>query len=77
MGIILEDTYDTSFAINSKNSNKNPTTGCLDIYKNSPDDQENFLKELICLGALNTGYIIKAFTMKTIQDNFESLIKYK
>ena len=71
MGIIPEDTYDTSFTINSRNSNQNPTAGCSDIYKSSPDEQEDFLKELICLGSLDRGYIIKAFTMKTIPENFD------
>ena len=81
MGIIPENTYDTSFSINTKNTwansnNVNPTAGCSDFYKNNPDEQEDFLKELICMGSLDRGYIIKAFTMKTIPDNFESLIKY-
>ena len=81
MGFIPENTYDTSFAINTKNTwkdsaNVNPTAGCSDIYKSNPDEQEDFLKELICLGYLDRGFLVKAFTMNTIPDNFESLIKY-
>ena len=79
MGFIPENTYDTSFTIttkNNRNENINPISGCNIIYKNTPDEQEDFFKQLMCMGYLDYTYLSRTFTIKTVPDTFESLIQY-
>ena len=77
MGLIPSDTYDNSitFHTNSKDST-NSIHGCEDIYKNNPDEQSDYLKELICMGFKSRTYLSQAFPIKNMPSNFESLIQY-
>ena len=74
MGFIPENTYDTSFTLGAK-SNYNYLSGCEDISGSSPDSQGDFFKQLICMGSMNSTYLSRAFTLKNVPENFESLIK--
>ncbi|MBO5530612.1 MAG: hypothetical protein J5970_04365, partial [Bacilli bacterium] len=77
MGLLPEGTYDNSFTIGTNNKNsENKIYGCEDIYKNSPDSQEDYFKELICLGYKKRTYLTQAFTIKSKPSNFETLIEY-
>ena len=81
MEFIPENTYDTSFTINTKSTwkdstNVNPISGCENIYKNSIEEQPDFFKQLICMGYMGNTYLSRTFTLKQVPDTFESLIKY-
>ena len=77
MGLLPQGAYDNSITIHTKHKEStNPIYGCENIYKNSPDEQNDFLKELICMGYKKRTYLSQAFPMKNIPSNFESLIQY-
>ena len=77
MGLIDEGTYDNSFTLGTnKKDSDNKIIGCENIYKSSPNEQDDYLKELICLGYKTRTYLVQNFTIKNIPDNFETLIEY-
>ena len=77
MDMIPSGTYDTNKTISTKSSDSCVSIlGCQDIYKNSPKEQEDFLKQLICMGYQNKSYLIQSYIIKNITTNFESLVKY-
>ena len=77
MGLIDEGTYDNSFTLGTnKKDSDNKIIGCENIYKSSPNEQDDYLKELICLGYKTRTYLVQTFTIKNIPDNFETLIEY-
>ena len=77
MNILPEGTYDISKTISSKNSDSTtPIKGCQDLYKASPEEQDDYLKELICMGYQDKTYLAQAYIMQNIPTNFDSLIKY-
>ena len=76
MGIIPEGSYDTSITFHTNTYDSlSPIKGCENIYKSSPDEQEDYLKELICMGGKNKTYLTQAFPM-IVPDGYESLLKY-
>ena len=80
MGLIPAGTYDNTFTLGSRSSNKDHLIyGCEDIYKDAPDDtiQDQYFKQLICMGYQTRTYLSQAFTIKNLPSDFESLIKYK
>ena len=80
MGLIPAGTYDNTFTLGSRRSNKEHLIyGCEDIYKDAPDDtiQDQYFKQLICMGYQTRTYLSQAFTIKNLPSDFESLIKYK
>ena len=77
MNILPEGTYDNSKTISSKNSDSTtPIKGCQNLYKASPEEQDDYLKELICMGYQDKTYLAQAYIMQNIPANFDSLIKY-
>ena len=75
MGIIESGAYDNSFAIHTNHKdNLNKIIGCENIFKNSPEENSDYFKQLICLGYNAKTYLLQAFTMKKIPNDFESLI---
>ena len=77
MGIISEGTYDNSFTLGTSNKNsENKIYGCEDIYKNNPDEQPDYFKQLICLAYKKRTYLSQTFTMKKLPENFGTLIEY-
>ena len=81
VGFIPENTYDTSFTLMTKNpykgsENRNKISGCQDIYKNSPEEQNDFFKQLICMGYLEQTYLSRTFTLNQVPEDFDSLVKY-
>ena len=76
--LIPMDTYDNSITIQTKDKDStNQIHGCENLYKNSPLEQEDYLKELICMGYKNRTYLTQAFPIKNFPSNFESLIQYE
>ena len=77
MGILPADTFDSSFLLGtSQASSEQKIGGCESIYKSSPDEQPDYFKQLICLGAKYRTYLTQAFTVKNIPSNFETLVEY-
>ena len=75
MGLIESGSYDTTFTIHSNHKdNLNKISGCENIYKNSPEENSNYFKQLICLGFISKTYLLQAFSMKKIPNDFESLV---
>ena len=57
-GILPEGTYDNSFTIGTSNKNsENKIYGCEETYKNSPDEQPDYFKQLICLAYKKRTYL--------------------
>ena len=76
MGILPVDTYDITRTISTQNSDSTNTIyGCQEIYGQSPLEQEDYLKQLICMGYQNKTYLSQIYKMKNIPSNFDSLIK--
>ena len=76
-GLIDSDTYDTSFTLNTKNSQSRLNIeGCENIIGDSPDEQSDFLKQLICLDYTKFVYLSQTYTMKKIPSDFEELIHF-
>ena len=77
IGLLPEGTFNTTITIHTKDKEStNKIYGCENIYKNNPDEQNDYLKELICMGYKNRTYLTQAFPMKNIPQDFESLIQY-
>ena len=77
MGLIESDTYDKDYIIGTNaNKQENIIYGCQDLYKETPEEQPDFLKQLICLGYKNRAVLVETYKVKNVPDNFESLIKY-
>ena len=77
LGIFEPGTYNNSLTFHSfKKDRTNLIYGCEKIYKNSPDEQPDFFKQLICMGYKNRTYLNQAYIMKKIPENFESYINY-
>ena len=73
-GLIEADSYDTSFTLSS---NKSPSRlfiqGCESITKDTPEEQGDFLKQLICLDTWYFASLSQTYTMKKIPSNFEKV----
>ena len=77
MEFIDEGTYDNNYIIGTTaNKRENPIYGCQEIYKSSPKEQPDFLKQLICLGYKNATVLSETYKMNKVPDNFELLINY-
>ena len=77
MGFIPSGTYDKNYAIGTNaNNRENVIYGCQDIYKESPEEQPDFLKQLICIGYKNKTILTETYKMNSVPYNFETLIKY-
>ena len=77
LGIFPSGTYNTTITFHSKYKDyTNKIYGCENIYKNSPDEQPDFFKQLICMGFKNRTYLSQGYIMKKIPENFESYINY-
>ena len=77
MNIIPSATYDITKTISTKSHDStNSIYGCQDIYGDSPEKQEDFLKQLICLGYQNKTYLTQTYITKNIPNGFDSLIQY-
>ena len=77
MGLIESDIYDNSFTLHTNEENNIQTiSGCETIFKETPDENNDFFKQLICYGYKEKTYLLQAFTLKKIPNNFESLIDY-
>ena len=77
MGLLPSDTYDKTFTLGTKHKNsENLLSGCEELYKNSPEEQTDYFKELICLGYRKRTYLSQTFTIKNLPTNFETLIEY-
>ena len=75
--IFPEGTYNTTLTFHSKYRDyTNKIYGCENIYKSSPDEQQDFFKQLICMGYKDRTYLSQAFIMNKIPENFESYINY-
>ena len=77
IGLIPEGTYDQSFLLQtSADKGENKIAGCEDIYKTTPEEQSDFLKQLICLGYKTRTVLTQTYKVKNIPSNFDSIIKY-
>ena len=75
--IFPEGTYNTTLTFHSKYRDyTNKIYGCENIYKSSPDEHQDFFKQLICMGYKDRTYLSQAFIMNKIPENFESYINY-
>ena len=77
MGILPKGTYDKDYIIGT-NANKQENTiyGCQELYKKTPTEQPDFLKQLLCLGYKNRTILQETYKMIKVPDDFESLIHY-
>ena len=76
-GLIEEGTYDSQTTLHSSEElGEHSIYGCQDIYKSSPDEQSDFLKQLICLGYRNYTVLSSTFVVNKIPEHFESLVYY-
>ena len=67
IGLIPEGTYDNTFIIQTTaNKGENLIEGCADIYKNTPEEQTDFLKQLICVGYKSRTVLTQTYKMKNI-----------
>ena len=74
--LIPSGTYST-MVIYSKNEDlTNKIIGCENIYKDNPEEQNDFLKELICAGYKEKTFLSQAYVIDNVPENFESLIKF-
>ena len=77
MGIIQSGTYDNNYLLQTTGEKgENTISGCELIYKNNPEEQPDYLKQLICLGYASKTVLSGTYKVKNIPNNFESLIKY-
>ena len=77
MGIIQSGTYDNNYLLQTTGEKgENTISGCELIYKNNPEEQPDYLKQLICLGYTSKTILSGTYKVKNIPNNFESLIKY-
>ena len=77
MRILPEGTYDKNFAIGSTaNKQENAIYGCKELYKNTSEEQPDFLKQLICLGYKNRCPLLETYKMNNVPNDFELLINY-
>ena len=77
MNIIPSGTYDNTFLLQtSANKGENTIDGCAALFKEKPEDQTDFFKQLLCLGYKNRTVLTQTFKVNKVPDNFESLIKY-
>ena len=77
MGLVPSGTYDKDFILQtSSEKGQNTIAGCEEIYKNSPEEQSDFLKQLICIGYKTRTVLSQTFKVQNVPDTFESLIKY-
>ena len=77
IGLIPEGTYDPKFLLQtSADKGENKIAGCEDIYKTTPEEQSDFLKQLICLGYKTRTVLTQTYKVKNIPSNFDSIIKY-
>ena len=77
MGILPEETYDKNFVFGTRaKKQENVIYGCQELYKKTPEEQSDFLKQLICLGYRNRTVLLETYKVNKVPDTFESLIKY-
>ena len=76
MGIIPSDTYDKDFVLRTKDS-ETDIIGCENLYKETPNEQDDFFKQLLCLGYKDKVPLSQTFKIKNKPSDFETLIKYK
>ena len=77
MGFIPSGTYDKDFSIGTNaNKRENVIYGCQELYKESPEEQPDFLKQLICLGYKNRTVLSETYKMNSVPNNFKTLINY-
>ena len=77
MGILPSGTYDKDYIIGT-NAEKQENTiyGCQELYKQTPTEQPDFLKQLLCLGYKNRTVLVNTYKMNNVPNDFESLIHY-
>ena len=77
MGFIPSGTYDKNFVLQtSADKSETLIEGCQDIYKTTPDEQPDFLKQLICLGYKSRTVLSQTYKVLNVPENFETIIKY-
>ena len=77
MGLIPTGTYDKNFVLQtSADKSETKIKGCEDIYKTSPNEQPDFLKQLICIGYKTRTVLSQTYKVANVPENFESIIKY-
>ena len=77
MNIIPSGTYDNTFLLQtSANKGENTIECCADLFKEKPEEQPDFFKQLLCLGYKDRTVLSQTFKVNKVPDNFESLIKY-
>ena len=77
MGLLPSGTYDKNYAIGTNaNKRENIIYGCQDLYKETPEEQPDFLKQLICIGYKNRTVLSETYKMNSVPDNFEPLINH-
>ena len=78
IGLIPEGTYDKNFILGVNGDKTEPKIyGCQEIYKRTPDEQSDFLKQLLCMGYKNRTILTATYNLKNIPNNFENLIWYE
>ena len=73
--LIAEGTYDTNTELHTS-QNLTDIIGCEDMYKSTPDEQPDFFRQLLCLGYKDKVPLAQAYIVKSVPENFESLIKF-
>ena len=77
MGIIEDGVFDhETMLYSSASKGENKIYGCQELFKESPTEQSDFLKQLICLGYKNRTVLSNALVVKKVPEHFDSLIHY-
>ena len=75
MNMISSGTYDKDFVLRTKDS-ETDIIGCENFYKETPNEQTDFFKQLLCVGYKDKVPLSQAFKVKAIPSGFEPLIQY-
>ena len=77
MELIPSGTYDKNYLLQtSAQEGKNTIEGCENLYKENPEQQPDFFKQLFCLGYKTRTILSATYKVNQVPENFESLIKY-
>ena len=77
MELIPSGTYDKNYLLQtSAQEGKNTIEGCENLYKENPEQQPDFFKQLFCIGYKTRTILSATYKVNQVPENFESLIKY-
>ena len=77
MELIPSGTYDKNYLLQtSAQEGKNTIEGCENLYKENPEQQPDFFKQLFCFGYKTRTILSATYKVNQVPENFESLIKY-